>query len=560
MRKAELLRKLLLEKEIVRIVGAHNGMSAKLVEEAGFEGIWASGLEVSTAHAVPDANILTMTDHLEACINMNDSVSIPIIVDADTGYGNSNNVIYMVKKFEAAGIAAVCIEDKMFPKVNSFIPGRQELAPIGEFVGKIMAAKNAQETKEFCVFARVEALIAGAGMNEALKRGRAYVNAGADGVFIHSKSKDIQEICHFIKEWDMNAPLLVCPTTYPGFTVEEAIKSKKVKVYIFANQGIRAAVKAMEQTFSVLAQTGDIRKVTESIASMQKIFQLQGMHEMQENEKKYLYDGDKVQVIIPAAGDDSNVPSFQDILQDRPLGLLDINGKSILQRNIEILNNHGIKDMKIIAGYQKEKVKPSSISSSPESLTIIENNKYRQTGIAHSIMCARNQINEKVLVLFSDIIFESSILEQLLHREEDIVLVVDSCYRELKHNNKWLDLVEASYAPVSGDRVIHPERDNPIKQIGKRVPCEKATHEFIGMALFSKKGFSDFRKVYESIEESSHWGKFHNAESFPQADLTDMLQEMIDRGYKVSSLEIHKGWMEIQDFEDYKKACEMLKD
>lgn len=560
MRKAELLRKLMQEKEMVRIVGAHNGMSAKLVEEAGFEGIWASGLEVSTAHAVPDANILTMTDYLEAAINMNDSVSIPIVVDADTGYGNSNNVIYMVKKFEAAGIAAVCIEDKMFPKVNSFIPGRQELAPIGEFVGKIMAAKNAQETKEFCVFARVEALIAGMGMQEALKRGRAYVNAGADGVFIHSKSKDTQEICSFIDQWDMNCPLIVCPTTYPGLTVEEAKKNKKVKVYIFANQGIRAAVKAMEQTFSILEKTGDIRKVTEGIASMQKIFQLQGMPEMQENEKKYLYDGDKVQVVIPAAGDGSTIPSFQDILQDRPLALLDINGKSILQRNIEILNNHGLKDIKIIAGYQKEKIKPSSLSSCPESLSIIENSKYRQSGIAHSIMCARNQINEKVLVLFSDILFESSILEQLLHREEDIVLVADSCYRELKQNGKLLDLIEATYAPAIGDRLVHPERENLVKQIGKHIPCEQATHEFIGMAIFSKKGFSDFRKVYESLEESSHWGKFHDAPGFFQADLTDVLQEMVERGYKVHTMEIHKGWIEIQDFEDYKKACEMLKD
>ncbi len=216
MDKAKILRKLFEEGKLIRIVGAHNGLTAKLVEKHGFEGVWASGLEISTSHAVPDANILTMTDYLEAAIDMNGATNIPVVVDADTGYGNSNNVIRMVKKFECAGIAAVCIEDKLFPKVNSFIPGRQELTPIAEFVGKIMAGKNAQKTDDFMIFARVEALIAGWGQEEALKRARAYIGAGADGIFIHSKSKEPTEIINFIKAWNKYGPLIICPTIYPS--------------------------------------------------------------------------------------------------------------------------------------------------------------------------------------------------------------------------------------------------------------------------------------------------------------------------------------------------------
>jgi phosphoenolpyruvate phosphomutase len=117
---------------------------------------------------------------------MNDAVSIPVVSDCDVGYGNSNNVMHMVRKYEAAGIAAVCIEDKRFPKVNSYIPGRQELAPIAEFVGKFLAAKNTQRTSDFMVIARVEALIAGWGQEEALKRAHTYAEAGADAIFIHS--------------------------------------------------------------------------------------------------------------------------------------------------------------------------------------------------------------------------------------------------------------------------------------------------------------------------------------------------------------------------------------
>lgn len=288
MRKAEKLRKLLNDNAMVRIAGAHNGMSAYLVEQAGFEGVWASGLEVSTSHALPDANILTMSDYLKCAIYMNDAVSIPVVVDADTGYGNSNNVIYMVKKFEAAGIAAVCMEDKQFPKVNSFIPGRQDLASIGEFVGKIMAAKNAQETKDFCVFARVEALIAGWGQEEALKRARAYEQAGADAIFIHSKSTEKTEIETFVKSWDGNIPLIVCPTTYPSYTVEEAKKSGKVSMYIFANMGIRAAIHSMEKNLKTLVDTGDIRTVLEDISSMKKVFEIQGMPQMKASEKNIL--------------------------------------------------------------------------------------------------------------------------------------------------------------------------------------------------------------------------------------------------------------------------------
>ena len=149
MKKTRLLRKYFNEKKVIRVMGAHNGLSATLVENAGFNGIWASGFEISTSYAVPDANILTMTQYLETAEVMNLAVSIPIIADCDTGYGNSNNVIHMVKRYEAAGIAAVCIEDKQFPKVNSFVAGRQTLASIPEFVGKIMAAVNSREDPDF---------------------------------------------------------------------------------------------------------------------------------------------------------------------------------------------------------------------------------------------------------------------------------------------------------------------------------------------------------------------------------------------------------------------------
>lgn len=272
--------------KLIRIAGSHNAMSAKLVEKYGFDGIWSSGFEISTSHAVPDANILTMSQYLEAATSMNHATNIPVVCDCDTGYGNVINVIHMVHKYEAAGIAAVCIEDKKFPKVNSYIPGRQELESIPEFVGKIKAAKEAQKNPEFMVIARVEALIAGWGMEEALKRADAYADAGADAILIHSKSKTPDEIIEFAKKWSNKKPLVIVPTSYSSLT-EQQMKDLGIKMVIYANHGIRAAIKAMNEVFADISMNG-ICNIAPKIAEMQDAFEIQGMHIMKEHEKKYL--------------------------------------------------------------------------------------------------------------------------------------------------------------------------------------------------------------------------------------------------------------------------------
>src|SRR5690606_39038380 len=165
----------LLERPLTHIIGAHNPLSARLAEEAGFDGIWASGFELSAAYGVPDASLISMTQHLEMTRAIAEAVSIPVVADIDTGYGNSINVMYAVEKYEAAGAAAVVIEDKTFPKDTSLLAGgRQELVRIEEFQGKIEAAVAARHDPNFLIIARVEALIAGLGQEEAIRRGEAY--------------------------------------------------------------------------------------------------------------------------------------------------------------------------------------------------------------------------------------------------------------------------------------------------------------------------------------------------------------------------------------------------
>ena len=289
MDKAGKLRELFTKKKLTRIVGAHNGLSAKLVERAGFEGVWASGLEISASYGIPDASLVSMYQFLEAARSMNEVIDIPIVADCDTGYGNAMNVMYMVKRYEEAGIAAVSIEEKKFPKDNSLLAGgRQELLRVEEFEGKIEAAKSAQKNSDFMVIARVEALIAELGQEEAQMRAHRYAEAGADAILIHSKSSDPGEVLEFINNWDLDVPLVLVPTNYPSLKEKDIEALGKVKMVIYANHGLRAAIKGMETIFAKIKGDGGIDDLSELIDPVSHIFEIQGVPEMKERERKYL--------------------------------------------------------------------------------------------------------------------------------------------------------------------------------------------------------------------------------------------------------------------------------
>jgi phosphoenolpyruvate phosphomutase len=289
MEKARKLRELFAGKKLTKIVGAHNGLSAKLVERAGFDGVWASGLEISASYGIPDASLISMYQFLEAARSMNEVIDIPVVADCDTGYGNAMNVMYMVKRYEEAGIAAVSIEEKKFPKDNSLLAaGRQELLRVEEFEGKIEAAKAAQKSSDFMVIARVEALIAGWGQEEAQMRAHRYAEAGADAILIHSKSAQPAEIIEFVSNWDLDVPLVLVPTNYPSLREKDIEALGNVKMVIYANHGLRAAIKAMETIFAKIKRDGGIYELTNMIDPVSHVFEVQGVPQMKERERKFL--------------------------------------------------------------------------------------------------------------------------------------------------------------------------------------------------------------------------------------------------------------------------------
>ena len=278
------LMKKIQEKQFVKVCGAFDVMSAKLAEMNDFDAVWASGFGISSARALPDAGILTMTELLDAVTFMADACNIPVIADCDTGYGGPNNVAHLVRKFESAGIAGICIEDKTFPKENSlFKDGKQEMIAKKDFVAKLIAAKNAKKNPGFVVIGRTEALIADLGVDEALDRTTAYEKAGADIIFVHSRKKNPDEIFEFYEKWKGKTPLMAVPTAFPTVALDE-LKSRGVQMVVFAHQTTLAAFAAISDVVKQMSEIKSLSDLSTKLASMDDLFKLQGMHKIREHE------------------------------------------------------------------------------------------------------------------------------------------------------------------------------------------------------------------------------------------------------------------------------------
>jgi phosphoenolpyruvate phosphomutase len=275
--KAAALRQLFSKPGMIRCAGAHNAAGARVAEIAGFEAIWSSSFEISASFCVPDSSVLSMAEYLQAARSMADSVLIPVVADCDTGYGNALNVAYAVKRFESAGVAGISIEDQTFPKTNSLIHGAQHLVSISEFRDKIRAAKDARVNPDFMIVARVEALIVGASQVEAQLRATEYADAGADAILIHWNQASPEPIERFLREWTHKVPIVVIPTTYYSIS-RRRLESLGAKMVIYANQGLRSALKAMEETFRAIVQDGNLVAVEQSLWPLGRVFEeLQGV-------------------------------------------------------------------------------------------------------------------------------------------------------------------------------------------------------------------------------------------------------------------------------------------
>jgi phosphoenolpyruvate phosphomutase len=262
----------------ITLAGAHDGLGARLVEEAGFDAVWASGLEIAASHGLPDESLLGMGEFLMAAGQMDRAASLPVIADCDSGFGGLGNVIHLVREYDRAGIAGVCIEDKQFPKENSFGSGPQYLVCPDHFAAKIRAATLARCDRAFLIVARTEAFIAGESVDAAIARGEAYERAGADLLVVHTKRPNLTELAAFGARWTGRIPLVAIPTTIPRAGVAE-LHDLGYQVVIFANQALRAAIRAVRAALHQIAYEQQVGTVEAVLAPITDVFALQRVDE-----------------------------------------------------------------------------------------------------------------------------------------------------------------------------------------------------------------------------------------------------------------------------------------
>ncbi|MDR2759047.1 MAG: phosphoenolpyruvate mutase [Spirochaetaceae bacterium] len=280
------LRRLIAAKPLVRIMEAHSGLSGLIIEHLElikddavhrFDGMWSSSLTDSVSKGKPDIEAVDITTRLQDLTQILECTTKPIIFDGDTG-GIPEHFIFTVRTLERNGISAVIIEDKTGLKKNSLfgVEVEQQLASIEEFCEKIEAGKRAQITKEFMIIARLESLIAGFSVDHAMERALAYVSAGADGIMIHSKEKDgedIKEFCRRFRKEYTGIPLILVPTTYNHFT-EAELCGWGVNVVIYANHMLRASYPAMVKAARTILEHERSKEADEICMPIKEILEL----------------------------------------------------------------------------------------------------------------------------------------------------------------------------------------------------------------------------------------------------------------------------------------------
>jgi len=530
MKKTTQLRKIIYEPELGILMEAHNGLSAKIVEEAGFPGIWASGLTMSGALGVRDNNEASWTQVLEVLEFMSDNTTIPILLDGDTGYGNFNNVRRLIRKLEQRQIAGVCLEDKLFPKTNSFIGGEtQPLADIDEFCGKLKAAKDTQQDRDFVVVARVEAFIAGWGLNEALRRAEAYRQAGADALLIHSKKSNSSEIEEFMKEWGNRRPVIIVPTKYYS-TPTDRFRELGISMIIWANQLLRSSVSAMQQTARQIKKDDGLIGIEDKIATVQEIFRLQGANELKEAEEKYLpTSGKNVNAIILAAAQGDR---FGELTKDIPKALLKVGGKTILAAQIDEFNRIGIKDIAITRGFAKEKIQFSNAK-------YIDNEEHANTKELYSLYLARQELKGNTVVSYGDIIFRSYILNDLLNDSNDLVLIIDADYAR---DGNYHDYVKTDI-PFSKKLF---SRAVKLEKMAPDLAVKEINGEFIGLFKVTEKGAAVVRKTLEAMVDRT---------GFKQLRMNDLFNE-ICKTQPIAVIYIKGSWLDVNGIVDLQRAEE----
>src|SRR4029453_5209557 len=528
--KTQQFKRLLQSRRLEFLMEAHNALSARIVEEAGFRGIWASGLSISATLGLRDNNEASWTQVLEVVEFMSDATHIPILLDGDTGYGNFNNMRRLVKKLEQRGVAAVCIEDKLFPKTNSFIgTERQPLATIDEFTGKIKAVKDAQTDPDFCLVARLEGFIAGWGLEEMLRRAEAYYPAGADALLIHSRQITPDQVLGFAKAWANKCPLIIVPTTYYSTPIE-VFEQAGIRMVIWANQNVRSAIAAMQETTHRIFAERSIQNVEDGIVPVKEVFRLQNAEELMLAEERYLPKGRAgMRAIILAA---SRGNELGEVTAGIPKAMVPIGGTPLLHKLVAQFRAGGVDSITVVRGYAAENVRAPDVE-------FVENEDFEDLGDLFCLHKARDRIDGDAIISFGDILFRQHILNNLLAEEHDIVIAVDAMWerRATRETNGYVDYITAT-RPYS---LRYDEDDAFLMEIGPDLSAEKIHGEWLGLIKKNDNGSEVVCGALDALSKRL---------DFRRLRFDDLFNHLVSRGQLVQVLYITGQWLVGEDPED----------
>jgi len=524
------LRRLITRPEIAFLMEAHDGLSARIVQEAGFEGIWASGLTMSASFGVRDNNELSWSQVTDHVAFMTEASAIPVLVDGDTGYGNFNNMRRLVRKLEQVGAGGVTIEDKLFPKTNSFLRAdRQPLADMEEFVGKIKAGKDSQIDPDFVIVARVEALIAGWGLGEALKRAEAYHLAGANAILIHSRQSSPAEIFAFLGEWGGRAPVVLVPTKY-WRTPTEDFRTRGVSVVVWANHLLRAGISAMQATARQIAEQESLIEVEPVVAPLHEVFRLQGDDELEAAERRYLPTarGPALSAIVLAA---SAGADFGGLTAETPKAMLKVQGRPILTRLLDDFAHFGCRSALVVRGYRADVVEVPGAR-------YVDNADFATTGEAYSLSLGQTELVAGTLVAFGDIVMKRHIVQALLEEAgPGITLVVDSLLAGAEQPDR-ARCDRTDTGRFSFEDVV-------LAAIGDGVSAAQSHGVWIGLLHVGSDGAS---WLMEALDEAQTAG------TLARERLSDLLTRVVARGRPVRVVYTRGGWVNVNNIADLVEA------
>jgi phosphoenolpyruvate phosphomutase len=526
-RRTTRLRQLVARPEIAFLMEAHDGLSARIAAEAGFEGVWASGLTMSASFGVRDNNELSWSQVVDHVGFMADAAGpVPVLIDGDTGYGNFNNMRRLVRKLEQVGAAGVTIEDKLFPKTNSFLRSEQQpLADVEEFCGKIKAGKDSQGDPDFVLVARVEALIAGWGLGEAVRRAEAYHLAGADAILIHSRQSSPAEIFAFLDEWAGRSPVVLVPTKYWRTPTTE-FRARGVSVVVWANHLLRAGITAMQATARRLREEESLLNVEPQVAPLPEVFRLQGDQELEDAERRYLPAAREgaLSAVVLAAGAGAD---FGGLTRAVPKAMLKVQGRPILARLLDDLSHFDCRAVTVVRGYRADAIDVAGAR-------FVDNLDFETTGEAHSLGLAEAALVPGTLVAFGDIVVKRHIVQALLEEAGDgITLSVDSALAGQDAPDRVL-----GSRPDAGRLSFEPVR---LRAIGDEVAPAASHGAWLGLLHAGREGAAWLREAIAGARADG---------TLPRARLSDLLARVLARGRPVTVVYTRGGWVNVNNLTD----------